>query len=283
VRVAVDRGQINVKTQQLPVGATNVVETRQTHSQLAPQTGASFGVRDDDTEDIRISTGSMETSTRGGENTTVRAGEYLFVNQAGQVARRERLLNAPQAISPKDLENIFVQATGKAGATLRWQQIAPNFPGAYRVEVATSPFFVAAGKVVERGHLAGEELTVGELRPGVYFWRVRAEGQTGQLSEWSEPQKFFVSQREGNRSVSASDFSVEYVAGTVYLVRGKTQPGNTVHSGNRLATATSDGSFQMQVAIPRGVREIYLETEDPQGKRARYRVPITASVLRQEQ
>ncbi|HVG38485.1 MAG TPA: FecR domain-containing protein [Pyrinomonadaceae bacterium] len=282
VRVAVDRGQINVKTQQQAAGASNVVETRQTHNRLAPQTGASFGVRDDNTEDIRISTGSVETSTRDGQQTIVRGGEYLYINQAGQVARREHLLNAPQTSSPKDLETLYVGANNKAGATLRWQQSAPNFPGAYRVEVATSPFFVAAGKVVERGKLAGEELTVGELRPGVYFWRVRAEGATGQTSEWSEPQKFFVSQREGNRSVSASDFAVEYVAGTVYLVRGVTQPGNTVRSGGRKTAASSDGSFQMQLAIPRGAREFVLETEDPQGKRAQYRVPLNAGEPRQK-
>lgn len=287
VRVAVDRGQVNVRTQQLAEGASNVVETKQTRNKLAAQTGASFGVRDDNTEDIRISAGSVETATRGGEQTTVRAGEYLFINQAGQVARREHLLNTPQPVSPRDLETFLVIPKGTANASLRWQPSgttngnnAVNAATAYRVEVATSPFFVAAGKVVERGKLMGEELTVGELRPGVYFWRVRAEGATGQISEWSEPQKFFVTPNEARGPVSAHDFNVEYVGGNVYILRGATQAGNTVRSSGRIAKATSDGTFQMQLAVARGARDFGLEIEDPQGKRAQYRVPLETVVVK---
>jgi FecR protein. len=77
VRVAVDNGQVAVRTEDQPDGTSNVIETRQTQNRLAAQTDASFGVNTDHTEEIRIGSGSIETVTRSGEKTTVRGGEYI--------------------------------------------------------------------------------------------------------------------------------------------------------------------------------------------------------------
>src|SRR5215216_2531843 len=63
VRVAVESGQINVRTEQQNEGAQNIVGTHLTESRIAPETDASFHVRDDKTEAIRVGTGAVETST----------------------------------------------------------------------------------------------------------------------------------------------------------------------------------------------------------------------------
>ena len=63
VRVAVESGQINVRTEQQNEGALNIVGTRLTESRISPETDASFHVRDDKTEAIRVGTGAVETST----------------------------------------------------------------------------------------------------------------------------------------------------------------------------------------------------------------------------
>jgi acyl transferase domain-containing protein len=47
----------------VPINHQNVVETPLTRNRLGGETGASFGVRDDKTEDIRVSSGSVETTT----------------------------------------------------------------------------------------------------------------------------------------------------------------------------------------------------------------------------
>ncbi|MEJ7711312.1 MAG: FecR domain-containing protein [Pyrinomonadaceae bacterium] len=275
VRVAVDRGQINIRTQKQSAGATNVVETRQTYNKLAGQTGASFGVQDDETEEIRISSGTVETATKGGEKTVLRGGEYLQVSQSGNMIKRERLLGSPQPIVPKDMDTFFVGAQQTAEVMLRWQHdshesAATATTTTYHIEVAASPFFVSAGKVYERNKLTGGESTVGEVRPGVYFWRVRAISSSGQTSEWSEPRKFYVVLREASGPVSASEIEVEYVGGRVYLVRGRTQAGNTLRSEGRSSTATSDGSFKIQITVPQeGARDFVLEVEDQQGRARR--------------
>ncbi|MGH9941461.1 MAG: FecR domain-containing protein, partial [Pyrinomonadaceae bacterium] len=280
VRVAIARGQINVRTEQLPAEASNIVETPLTRNNLTSQTGASFGVRDDNTEDIRVSTGAVDTSTRGGEKTTVRAGEYVALNQQGNVRNRERLLEVPGPQSPRDLERIAAGVAGRAEGTnvlLRWRRPASGAPGHYRVEVATSPFFVAAGKVIERDQLGSTEFNVNDLRPGAYYWRVRAVAASGQISDWSEPQKFTVESAggAGGEQLFVSDVTFELIGGQIYLARGLTQAGNTVRINGREAIAGGDGAFQLQISVPGNEREVTVEVADSQGGRRSARAPLT--------
>jgi hypothetical protein len=276
VRVAVESGQVNVRTEQQPEGAENIVGTQSTESRLTSETSASFDVREDKTEAIRVSAGAVETSTRNGDVTTLKNGEYVAINQQGSIAQREKLLDAPVPSTPRNLERIAARRSGSTSLSLRWQRPATGNAAHYRVEVATSPFFVAAGKVIERDQLQATEFTVDDLRQGNYFWRVRAMAQSGQASDWSEPQKFSVVAEGGTgESVTVSDVSVEYVAGQIYLVRGRTQPGNTVRCAGRETLAARDGLFQLQINAAPGAREIVVEAEDAKGNRNTFHIPFT--------
>jgi hypothetical protein len=278
VRVAVARGQVNVRTEEQPEGSHNVVETPLTKNNLGSQTGATFGVREDNTEDIRVGVGRVETTTRGGEKTVITGGEYVALNQSGSVKSREHLLDIPSPAAPHDLEKIPVAVNGVTDVTLRWQRPASGAAKFYRVEVATSPFFVSAGKVVERDQLETTSFNVSELRPGIYFWRVRAVATSAQTSDWSEPQKFTIATGAGGAGdgerLTVTGVTFEYVAGTIYLARGRTQPGNTVRIAGRDTVASSNGAFQLQTNIPKGEREVWAEVEDPQGNRQRTRVAV---------
>lgn len=275
VRVAVESGQINVRTENQPAGASNIVGTRLTESRLTSQTDASFHVREDKSEAIRVATGTVETSTRGGDATTLTNGEYVAVNPQGGIAQRERLLAPPAPASPRNLERISARRGGATAVALRWQKPSTGAPAHYRVEVATSPFFVPAGKLIERDRLQASELTVDDLREGNYFWRVLAVSSSGQASDWSEPQKFSVVAEGGTgEQVSFSQMRIEYVAGQIYVVRGRTQPGVTVSYAGRETLAARDGSFQLQVNAPPGARDIQIEAADPQGNRATFRFPL---------
>ena len=66
VRVAVESGQINVHTEQQIKDSSNIVATQLTESRIAPETDASFHVREDKTEAIRVASGAVETSTSEG-------------------------------------------------------------------------------------------------------------------------------------------------------------------------------------------------------------------------
>jgi hypothetical protein len=275
VRVAVESGQINVRTDSQPAGASNIIGTRLTESRLTSQTDASFHVREDKSEAIRVASGAVETSTRGGDVTTLTGGEYASVNQQGAIAQREKLLAPPAPASPRNLERLTTRRGGATTVALRWQKPDTGAPAHYRVEVATSPFFVPAGKLIERDRLQANELTVDDLREGNYFWRVLAVAPSGQMSDWSEPQKFIVVAEGGTGDqVQITNVNIEYVAGSIYLVRGRTQPGVAVRCGGRETLAARDGTFQLQINSPRGAREIQLEAADPQGNRGTFRFPL---------
>ncbi|MBV9958287.1 MAG: FecR domain-containing protein [Acidobacteria bacterium] len=281
VRVAVDSGQVNVRTEEQNSKTINVVETKQTQNRLAAQTDASFGVNNaDHTEEIRIGSGSIETTTKSGEKTTVKGGEYVAVNPSGTLAKREKLLDVPQPSAPKDLAKVYADANGSTSVGLKWQRPPVGSPSHYRVEVATSPFFVDAGRVTERDQLATTEFNVTDLRPGIYFWRVRATAASGQTSEWSEPQKFIVAPSNKGGTVSVSDWAVEYLGGSIYLVRGHAQPGTTIRIAEREALAAGDGAFQLQITTSGNTREVEAEARDPDGNNSRYKLSLAQGTAR---
>src|SRR4029077_2984143 len=107
-------------------------------------------------------------------------------------------------------------------------------------------FFVPAGKVIERDQLVVTQFSASDLRPGAYFWRIRATASSGQTSDWSEPLKFLVATQGANMSaVPVTNLTAVYLGGNVYIIRGTTSPGTTVHVSGREATAFGDGNFQV--------------------------------------
>jgi hypothetical protein len=162
---------------------------------------------------------------------------------------------------------------------LKWQRPQSGTPAYYRVEVATSPFFVADGKVIERDQLAATELGASDLRPGVYFWRVRATAASGQASDWSDPLKFVVTPR-GSSQVNVSDLSSELLGGSIYLIRGKADPGVTIKCSGRETIAGPDGGFQIQVTAAAATLDLILEAQDSRGNMSQYKVSLRSARAR---
>jgi len=275
VHVVVDSGQLSVRTEQQADGTTNVVETPKTKNTVGQQTNASFGVNPEGTEEIRVSTGAIETTNRAGDKTSIHEGEYVSVNNSGRLSPAQKLLDVPQPARPHDLEQVFVGTNGAASVALKWQRPQSGTPSYYRVEVATSPFFVADGKVIERDQLVATEFGADDLRPGVYFWRVRATAASGQASDWSDPLKFIVATRGTGSQVNVANLSAELLGGSIYLIRGKAEPGTTIRVSGRETIAASDGAFQVQVTAG-AARELAVEARDSQGNSSQYKVLLSA-------
>src|SRR6267154_2792255 len=272
VHVVVDSGQMLVRTPQQSEDNKNVVETPKTQNQISGQTAASFGVSPEGNEEIRVDSGNVESANRAGERLSLKGGDYVAVNQSGTISKPEHLLDVPHPQQPRDLEKILAGGSGSATVALRWQKPQSGVPSYYRVELATSPFFVPAGKVMERDQLVVTQLNASDLRPGAYFWRIRATATSGQTSDWSEPLKFIVNAQRANMiTIPVSNLAAVHLGGNVYLVRGSTSPGASVRISGREATAAGDGLFQVQISAPPGMREVSIETTDLQGNSTQYR------------
>ena len=275
VHVLVNSGQLSVRTDQQVDGTTNVVETPKTKNTVGEKTNASFGVNPEGTEEIRVATGVIETTNSAGDKTSIRGGEYVSVNNSGRISPAQKLLDVPQPSKPHDLEQVLVGANGAANVELKWQRPQSGTPSYYRVEVATSPFFVTDGKVIERDQLVATEFGASDLRPGVYFWRVRATAASGQASDWSDPLKFIVTTRGTGSQVAVSNLSAELLGGSIYIIRGKAEPGTTIRVSGRETNAAIDGAFQIQVTAG-SVRELTVEARDSQGNSSQYKVALSA-------
>jgi hypothetical protein len=270
VKVSLGDGQINVKTEEQGTESNNIVEVKQVENKVSSQTEANFGINaTTNAGEIRISRGSVETTVNG-EKTIIKNGEYASIGSTGKVSPKEKLIDAPKLVTPNALEQYFVANSGNTSVTLRWQQseTASN----YRAEVATSPFFVTEGMVVEKDNFASTNLTLAKIGAGNYFWRVRSVAKSGQNSEWSEPRKFIVSARDTSGVIKIEELRAENIGGNLYIISGKTSSGAVIRVLGRETIAVADGSFKIQVGVSGG--EVLVETIGEQGGKTGYSLSI---------
>ena len=131
---------------------------------------------------------------------------------------------------------------------------------------------------MERDQLSSMQFNASDLRPGSYFWRVRATAASGQTSDWTEPLKFIVTSPGFNPSaVRASDLASVHLGGDVYMIRGTTNPGASIRVLDRETTAAGNGAFQIQISAPPAAREVTIQILDSQGNTSQYRLSLTRS------
>lgn len=278
VRVSLDDGQLNVRTDQQPENAENVVEMLDSETTLRSQTDASFNA-DPNTNggEIRISRGSVET-TAGGTRTTLSENEFAALNN-GQLTAKEKLLLPPKPSSPADGSQLTDSTGAGVSVTFQWQEESTLSIQGYYLQVSRSPIFAADAIMVDRAQLPSREFRLAGLAPGTYYWRVKSTSRSGQTSEWNPHWKFTVVRRGASPAIDVTAWGVEPVGGNVYLLTGRTQPGLLVRSQGNQIFASSDGSFRLQVSTP--LSELPVELTDDRGNRAGFVISVRgARVLR---
>ena len=275
VRVTLDGGQINVKTSDQTEATANVVEVLQSENRVFAQTDASFNINErTNGGEIRISRGGVESSG-GGERVVIQENEFATV-AGGRVTMKEQLLGAPKLVAPGNSEQI----TAANDVSFRWQKPESNSAVSFHLQISKSPFFVADGIIIERDNLTSQIFTLADLAPGTYYWRMRANTESGQITDWGDPWKFAVIKQAANETLTASDWQIENVGGNVYLVNGKTQPGATVRIAGRGVFASANGSFRLQVTA--ASPSVTVEINDERGNRSRYELNLSSgSAVRQ--
>ncbi len=275
VRVTLDDGQLNVRTDDQPPDVNNIVEVADSENKLLPKTDASFNA-DETGGEIRISRGGVET-TIAGEKTTISENEFASVS-GGKLSARERLMAPPRPTQPGNSAQIVDQGGGVSVA-FNWQDAEGN-PGAnYYLQVSRSPTFASDAIMVDRSGMTAREFRLAGLTPGNYYWRVKATGRSGQTTNWNDAWKFMVVRAGERIAIDASDWRVERVGGNVYLLSGRTQPGMAVRAAGRDTFAGADGTFRLQISSPSV--ETAVEIGDDRGNRGGFIISLrNGAVLR---
>ncbi len=278
VRVSLDQGQLNVRTEEQTESTQNIVEVKESENRLLSQTDASFRINEQTGGgEIRISRGSVETNV-GGQKTVVSGDEFASVG-GGKIQAREKLLNPPKHSAPAASEQLRASSRGSADVAFRWTKPDDANIASYHLQVSASQLFPADAMFVERETLTSTAFSFGGFTPGIYYWRVRATAASGQISEWSEPWKFTIIKSEASRTIEASDWLVEAMGGNIYRVSGKTQSGATVTIAGRETFAASDGSFILQISSPSS--EARVDVSDERGNRSGFVISLrSARVVR---
>lgn len=271
VRVALDDGQINVKTEDQPENTKNVVEVMESENRLLPQTDASFNTNPTTNGgEIRISRGGVETNV-GGQTTVIKENEFAAVNN-GQLAAKEKIIAAPRPNSPDNSGQVFDVSGRGAVITFRWQTTDGVAAANFALQIAKSPYFAPDSVLLDKQSLANGNFTLNDVPPGTYYWRVRVTSRSGQTSDWCEPWKFNVVKRGGSQTIPAGEWKVDQVGGNIYRVSGKTQPGATVRIQGRETFAQGDGSFTLQVSS--SLSETVVEISDESGNKSTYALSL---------
>ncbi|MGE4020367.1 MAG: FecR domain-containing protein [Pyrinomonadaceae bacterium] len=278
VRVSLDDGQLNVRTDQQPADAENVVEMLDSQTEVKPQTDASFNA-DAQTKggEIRITRGSVDT-TVGGTKTTLNENEFASVNN-GRITSKEKLLLAPRPVQPGDGAQLVDNTGSGVSVSFSWQDDSTLPVASYYIQVSRSPIFAADAILVDRGSLTTREFRLAGLGPGTYYWRVKSTSRSGQTSDWNPHFKFSVVRRGSSPAIAVDAWGVERVGGNVYLISGRTQPGLLVRSQVNQIFAGPDGAFRLQISTP--LSEVAVEFSDDSGNRAGFVLSLRNSrVLR---
>lgn len=275
VRVTLDDGQLNVRTDDQPQDGNNIVEVADSENRLLEKTDVSFNA-DQTGGEIRVSRGGVET-TIGGEKTTVSENEFASVS-GGKLSARERLMAPPRPSQPGNSAQI-VDPGGGVSVTFNWQDPEGNPAANYHLQVSRSPTFASDAILVDRGGMTSREFRLAGLTPGNYYWRVKATGRSGQTTNWNDAWKFMVVRAGERMTIEAYDWRVERVGGNVYIITGRTQPGMVVRAAGRETFALADGSFKLQISSPSV--ETAVEVGDDRGNRSGFIISLrNGAVLR---
>ena len=278
VRVTLDDGQLQVRTEEQPANAENVVEMLDSETAVKPQTDASFNA-DGQTNggEIRITRGSVDT-TVGGNKTTLGENEFASLND-GRITSKEQLLAAPKPAQPADGAQVTDSSGSGVSVAFTWQDESTLPIAGYYIQVSRSPIFAADAILVDRSSLTSREFRLAGLQPGTYYWRVKSTSRSGQTSDWNPHYKFTVVRRGSSPSIDVVGWGVDPVGGNVYIINGRTQPGMLVRSQGNQIFSGSDGSFRLQVSSP--LSEVAVEVSDDRGNRAGFVLSLRNSrVLR---
>ncbi len=217
-----------------------------------------ISINPDQSSSIVIYKGEADVSADG---TTIKVGENKGVTvKQGQAPQVVDLLQPPAQLLPADGNAIPFR---EQPPQIRFSWESPPYATSFRLQIASDRTF----KNILFDRRLGENLfTHGNLKKGVYFWRVSSirdglEGKPGKATRL-----------EVKQSIAPPPLKVTFPSGTVmedrFVLRGSTSRGATVYVGGKQVQTDEDGAFSCEVSLRSGMNLVTVEAFDTVGNAA---------------
>ena len=222
--------------------------------------------------------GGMDVESKGGMKRTV--DTFHQVVQTGDLlSEPQSLPGRPQPLEPAD--NLEVDPTKVPRLVLAWRPVAGV--SRYALQVSRNHLFV--DNVIDVENRAKTHATLGLRGEGTFQWRVAAYDKGGSPGPWSPARKFRVAALRtggGEKNANPPQLDLEDVKsyGSIFIVRGKSDPGVRVEINGEPVKVSADGSFQKTVQFTKeGWSFIEIKARDGWGKETvqRHRVFVENS------
>lgn len=238
--IQMDYGWVNLNTRE----SGGTIATPGAEARVAGDSEATVAY-DAETRSGRFATfrGSMEVESADGEERRVGELEEV-VQRAGVLAEPAPLPPAPALERPDD--NLDLDAARDAELVLAWEPV--DGAESYALQVSASHLFV--DNVIDVAGRRRTSATLGVRGEGVFHWRVAAAGAGDARGPWSETRRFRVaaaSAPQSDREPPALAIEEIESYGSIFLVRGRTEPGVTLTINGEPVQVEVDGEFSNTV------------------------------------
>jgi hypothetical protein len=209
--------------------------------------------------------GGMDVESKGGLRRTVQ--KFQQVVQTGDLLSEPQAVpNRPQPLEPAD--NLEIDPGRVQRLVLAWQPVAGV--SRYALQVSRNHLFV--DNVVDVENRSKTHATLGIRGEGSFQWRVAAYGKDGAQGPWSPARRFRIASLRtggGDKSADPPALDLEDVRsyGSIFIVRGKSDPGVRIEVNGEAVKVNADGSFQKTVQFTKeGWSFIEIRARDGGGK-----------------
>lgn len=266
-----DRGSLEISTSDLGQGRRATVSTEFTQASVYSNSELYHQVEQDITT-LFVRQGRVE----------IQAGRQTvnLVKDQGVVIRRDQpgeevltLLPSPKPTSPTNFDSFKANTNNFAKVNFTWDAV----PGAnaYHLEVSRDPYLL--NLVEERESFPGQRVSMPNLQPSTYYWRLTSQSTSGKLGMRSQIREFTVTESTQTREVSNVDnappsltVTKVSVQGYLVIVQGKTERDALVRVNDEKALVDDrTGDFSHATTMPgRGIYTISVVSEDRAGNRS---------------
>jgi hypothetical protein len=190
---------------------------------------------------------------RGGLDVESKGGLKRSVQSFQQVVQTGDLLSAPQAVPnrPQPIEpadNLEIDPSKVDRLVLAWQPV----PGVSRYALQVSRNHLFVDNVIDAENRTKTRATLGIHGEGSFQWRVAAYGKDGSPGPWSAARRFRIASLRsggGDKTADPPSLDLEDIKsyGSIFIVRGKSDPGVRIEVNGEAVKVGADGSFQKTV------------------------------------